>query len=499
MKVDATWNAWPVVGAAVLALTVWWWLRSRARAPFFPGPKGLPVVGNIFNLPKPGKEEWIAYAKMGNELGTDIVHLNVLGSHLVVVNSAKAANDLFEKRSLKLDWILGFLPYGQKWRNYRKAFHEHFNPTTVHQYKPLEVKSAHQLLFSILTAPESFMDSIRHMAGHTIISIAYGIDVKPANDPYVLTAEKTLHSVALAASQGGHLDMMPWLADMPWWVPGAGFKKVADECHHYGVEMLEAPFAAAKAAVAAGKAAPSVATSRISQLDANSSASDRTMAKILPGNVYLGYPYGVIQTVSAIQTFFLAMVLHPEAQKRAQAEIDSVVGTDRLPDFDDEDSLPYVKALVKEVLRWHPVVPLAIPHRLEVDDVYDGHLIPGGSVVLGNAWAMLHDKSVFPEPSRFLPEHFLKDSDLFPDFAFGFGRRACPGRYMAWHSVWIAVVSVLAAYDISPAVDEHGQEVSPSEDYRSGIVSYPERFPCRIKPRTKTAEDLIIATQNIVS
>ena len=52
------------------------------------------------------------------------------------------------------------------------------------------------------------------------------------------------------------------------------------------------------------------------------------------------------------------MVLHPDAQRKAQMEIDSVVGVDRLPDFDDEASLPYVSALVKEVMRWHPVTPI---------------------------------------------------------------------------------------------------------------------------------------------
>ena len=62
--------------------------------------------------------------------------------------------------------------------------------------------------------------------------------------------------------------------------------------------------------------------------------------------------------MSALQTFFLAMVLHPEAQRKAQDELDRVVGTDRLPDFTDEPALPYVTALMKEVLRWRPVGPL---------------------------------------------------------------------------------------------------------------------------------------------
>ena len=72
------------------------------------------------------------------------------------------------------------------------------------------------------------------------------------------------------------------------------------------------------------------------------------------------------KTVAALRTFFLAMVLHPEAQRRAQMEIDKVVGTDRLPDFRDEMSLPYVSALVKEVMRWHPVAPIGTPYPTSV-------------------------------------------------------------------------------------------------------------------------------------
>ena len=67
---------------------------------------------------------------------------------------------------------------------------------------------------------------------------------------------------------------------------------------------------------------------------------------------------GADTTVSAIYSFFLAMTLFPHVLKRAQEEIDSVIGSDRLPAFEDRPNLPYVEALVKEVFRWNPVAPL---------------------------------------------------------------------------------------------------------------------------------------------
>ena len=104
------------------------------------------------------------------------------------------------------------------------------------------------------------------------------------------------------------------------------------------------------------------------------------------------------------------MALYPEVQRKAQAEIDQVVGNSRLPDFSDQDALPYVQAVLKEVLRWHPVTPLGVspchdifmaagdsnmitstggPHRVTTSDVYEGYYIPAGSTIIPNAWYAL--------------------------------------------------------------------------------------------------------------
>ena len=98
------------------------------------------------------------------------------------------------------------------------------------------------------------------------------------------------------------------------------------------------------------------------------------------------------------------MVLYPEVQKKIQAEIDAVVGPNRLPDFQDRHSLPYINASLKELLRWHLVLPLGglssiimatpiltssegVPHMATNDDEYNGYYIPKGTVVIGNGWS----------------------------------------------------------------------------------------------------------------
>lgn len=153
----------------------------------------------------------------------------------------------------------------------------------------------------------------------------------------------------------------------------------------------------------------------------------------------------------SIGAFFYAMAVHPEAQKRAQTELDAVVGPQRLPDFSDRPSLPYTNALVKEVLRWHPPGPVGSPHRVAADDEYNGYLIPGGASVFVNIWsahvsfclqvsdsashrprrrALSRDPRVYPEPEKFMPERFISSAGSLDvrgrdpaDIVFGSGRR----------------------------------------------------------------------------
>jgi cytochrome P450 len=94
------------------------------------------------------------------------------------------------------------------------------------------------------------------------------------------------------------------------------------------------------------------------------------------------------QTVSTLEIFFFAMICYPEAQLTAHSELDAVVGSNHLVSFEDRSNLPYIEALCKEVLRWHPLFTVALPHRLMQDDVVGQYFIPAGTTVLGNAWSV---------------------------------------------------------------------------------------------------------------
>ena len=99
----------------------------------------------------------------------------------------------------------------------------------------------------------------------------------------------------------------------------------------------------------------------------------------------------MFQTANTLKTTLLAMALYPDIQRRAQAELDAVLSVGsgdglRLPEFEDKASLPYTVAVYKEAMRWHPLLPLGVPHSTSADDVVDGFFIPKGAIVFGNTW-----------------------------------------------------------------------------------------------------------------
>lgn len=144
------------------------------------------------------------------------------------------------------------------------------------------------------------------------------------------------------------------------------------------------------------------------------------------------------------------MLLHPSSLLAAQKEIDRVIGADRLPTLSDRSKLPYIDALVKEVLRWHPIVNVNLPHVVMEDDTYDGYLIPKGSIILANIFAFTHSLSTYSSPMLFNPSRFLGPApEKDPrGVVFGFGRRICVGKELADTSIWVAIAVCCAVFNI---------------------------------------------------
>ncbi|KAJ7083073.1 cytochrome P450 [Mycena belliarum] len=489
---------------ALLSLCILYRARHRPSLSLPPGPPGrLPVLGHLLQFPR--SYEWLAYQHWSSKLGESQVYLDIIvGEHIVVLNSFRAAKDLLEGRSalysdrpklfalrdiLGMDWLQGLMPFGKMFHEVRKAANKYLSSTSIKDYQQLQLCETQKCLKKILKQPEEYVQHFRESAGGAILGAAYGIQLH-AGDRYIHTVSVANAGLSFGLSAQAFIyDVFPIVKWLPDWLPGLGFRKEAQRFIGAIAELPDLPLQETKTAMENDTAHHSIAASML-----GNKTLDQNVIRTVTGTMYLA---GTETTVATLTNFILAMVKYPEAQCKAQAEIDTVIGMGRLPDFKDEPSLPYINALVKEVMRWRIVTPLATPHCLIADDVYNGFHLPKDSIVIGNTFAIMHDELLFPNPDLFIPERYLDPAIKLPDVVFGFGSRICPGRYFSKSLIWITIVSILSTFTISKALDEEGNELEVSDkDFTSGVVSFPVPFQCRILPRSKSTE---IVLENIES
>jgi len=194
------------------------------------------------------------------------------------------------------------------------------------------------------------------------------------------------------------------------------------------------------------------------------------------------------------------MALHPEKQQKAQAEIDLIVGSDRLPTFRDRDSLPYVEAIYREMFRWLPPFPMTVPHATKEEDSYQGYYIPKGSIIFPNVWAITHDKTKYEDPESFIPERFFDEEGKLNDdsriFGFGFGRRLCPGQHLASATVWLSMVTVLSTFNIGLPYDLDGKLIKTQQICMKADALHLNPYKCSITPRSDSARKLVEGTEH---
>ncbi|KAH9476141.1 Cytochrome P450 monooxygenase COX2 [Psilocybe cubensis] len=347
--------------------------RNPNRLPLPPGPKGYPIIGSVLQVPH--KNPWLVYDQWFKKYG-DMVYFEALGQPFLVLGSLKRTNDLFEKRSsnysdrlrlpmlielMESDFNFAMQPYGQWWRRHRRLFNEHFHRKAIANYLPIQLHETRVLLQRLLFSPEGFMKHIELAFGATIMTVAYGIKVKESGDPYLATGHESLNGLAAAGIPGSFLvDMIPSLKYIPSWFPGAGFKKKAAHWRKVNEDLAKVPFKHVEQEMEKGDAVPCLTTALIEGLPDKRDPSYAEARKIAENISAVSYVGGADTTVSTVQAFIMAMVLYPEVQKKAHAELDAVLGGKRLPDFDDRPSLPYINAMVMESMRWNQVTPLGM-------------------------------------------------------------------------------------------------------------------------------------------
>jgi len=389
--------------------------------------------------------------------------------------------------------------YGEPYRLARKILYRGLRPGAVALHRSMQRSRAHALLTRMLEYPREWEAHIELMQGELILATTYGYEAQGRNDRKIEIARQLTRIVSKVALPGALLvNDLPFLRHIPEWLPWFSYKPLARVCYNMGQEAKHEPIRFVKESMLNGTAQPSLALENLQALEGLSESERRGPEQTIAGSLGSMYLAGADTTVAALMSFLLAVSLYPDIQKKAQEELDAVTGRERLPTFEDRARLPFVDAVCKEVLRWNPVTPLAVPHVTTEDIVYKGYFIPKGAMVIGNTWAIFHDPSVYPEPDVFRPERFLNpDGSLHDDpilvSAFGYGRRICPGRYFVDATLFITVASLFSVFNISQGQSEDGGPFTYS--YTGSIISHPNSFPCCIIPRDRKAEELILAKE----
>ncbi|KAJ7665191.1 cytochrome P450 [Mycena polygramma] len=495
---NPTFLALGAVGLAVFYLR----RKPQTLPPLPPGPKGLPIVGNLADFPQ--TQAWVTFAEWAREYGP-IVHVKVLGTTIIVLNDLEYATDMLEKKSRiysnrptlvmggeLVGWDQGpaLSQAGKQWSEYRRLMAQFIgtrSKTEASYSHILEEVTLHYLR-GILHGPDAWIEHGRRFAGAIVLSIVFGYKANDKHDPLVEVVDEAMSQFSEVTVPNAFLvDSFPFLRFVPQWFPGASWKKKAKLYHDTLQDMLDKPYMWVKEQMKLGTSISCVVSDLLTSSDA-----DEHSIKWAAAGLYSG---GAETTEVLIRTLFLALLLHPEAQRKAQQELDTVLGHCTAPRLADRPRLPYVEALISEIQRNYPIGAGGLPHVVTEDDVHNGFLIPKGSIIVTNNRMFYHDSKLYADPETFSPERFIespthaKERDP-SDILFGFGRRVCPGVHLAEASIFLVFASILAFFDVTPPIVD-GKPALPSGKFLDGSINVPEEFGCVIKPR-KGAEECIL-------
>ncbi|KAG2342607.1 cytochrome P450 [Suillus weaverae] len=401
----------------------------------------------------------------------------------VIIGSVETANDIMEKegsalvdrpRAIAADEMfsqntrLVLIRVGSRFRRFRKAALVQLQPKAVEAYRDIQSEDAKQLVCDILKAPEKHQEHVKRFSNSVILRMTYGKSTPTANtDPEVVGMKLVVERFGIVMQPGAYLvDRIPILRYVPWY--GRQLKAWFREEYELVLGQMER---------ASGIAGPSFMRTLLEQ---HGHQLSKTEMSFLGGTLFGAATDNIS---AAITTAILAAACHPAAQARVQEQLDTVVGKERAPSFEDVKRLTELHAFMHESLRWRPVVPLGFPHRATRDIIWKGFRIPAGATVYGCHWAISHDASVFPDPENFDPQRWVEPcGHIRPDlksFPFGFGRRFCPGQYLASDSVLITLAYLFWAFRILEPKDAAIDRWA----FEENVIAHPQPFSVMFSPR----------------
>ncbi|KAG2107390.1 cytochrome P450 [Suillus discolor] len=338
-----------------------------------PGPKKMPIIGNLFDIPL------VDMAKVFTEwksLYGDIIYLQALQRRIMKSYSDRPVPIMLGEL-MGLGQSFSLLRYCAAWKQQRKLAHLALNAGAIKEYSKLQTEAVVLFLDSLIENPSDFISQLRLAAGRIVLSMTYGVK-SPETMNFIAELEIMMATIGKGMMPGAYaVDIY-----IPSWVSFNNIHAIATEGRTHLLRVVGLPFEYAKQQVLS----PSpTASFTATCLQVEGAADMEHHIRWAAGSMYGG------------------------ELKSLTMELDRVVGHGQLPTLDDRSRLPYMNAVIKETMRWNPVVPLSLPHFTSKEDVYQGLRVPKGTIVFPNIWAMSRDDISGISPDEFAPERFLDD------------------------------------------------------------------------------------------
>lgn len=318
-------------------------------------------------------------------------------------------------------------PYGAQWRTVRKIMHSILNIKNAATFAPFQDLESKQLLWEVMTKPEEWFFANQRFANSVVMSVVFGKRVLTRDDPQIEGLFSTSLEFILAQQIGANwVDTMYFLTYIPkplqWW------RKRGSAGHERVVKVYQNEMDDLKRRMAEGRCPPCFATKFLE--DPETAKLDKKQSLFALGSLIEAGSDTSRMTISQI---IAAAASDPRWVKEAQKQLDSVCGfAERLPEFSDRASLPYMSAIIKEGFRWRPFAEIGVPHLLTKDDNFEGYRFPADTIFTWNSWTIALNDKENVEPLRFWPERWLDpsiqgfdpsklDDPLSGQWAFGAG------------------------------------------------------------------------------
>ncbi|CAL1702663.1 unnamed protein product [Somion occarium] len=472
-----------------------------------PGPPTLPVLGNTHQIPT--KFAYLRFAEWCKQYGGIF---SLTSQTIIVISCPRLIHDFMDERGgsmvdrppsriaeMTTNGVhMALARSGPLWKSLRRTALLLLNREACLQHMPIQQAEATQLMYDLLKQPEDFVEHIERATASIMLSTVFGVRTPRYSDSFASRFSSVQHKWQALLEPGVHLpvDIFSALEYIPerW----ASWKTISRDVRQQQRKLYYDLMNDCERRIGENRRNGCFLEDVIDQQGMLGLTTD--MVAYLGGVCLEG---GAGTAAISLQKFVLCISRYPDVQARAQKEIDDFIGFTRLPSIQDIEHLPYAQAVIKEVHRFYPIAPLAVPHFTTVDESIDGYFIPKGSVIFMNVYAVYHSEDSYEQPEVFMPERYLgsefgtkpgADTTGFrSDFHFGNGRRICPGIHLANNAIIMNIMNLLWGFNFSIA--DKGSHDSPvpiqPEDFTPGLTIRPKPFKCNIQPRSDKHAELI--------